>query len=45
VATSGLAGMAITFDANGTLYAVGECNPLPVTFECNAGSDPNYNSL
>jgi hypothetical protein len=31
-----------------TLYAVGDCNPDPVTFECNSTNsahDPNYNSL
>jgi hypothetical protein len=44
---SGLAVMALTFGSDGTLYAVGDCNPDP-SFECNtSGSppDPNYNSL
>jgi hypothetical protein len=41
----GLAVMAMTFDRNGTLYAVGGCNPDPATFECTPGSDPTYNSL
>lgn len=41
----GLAVMAIGFAPNGILYAVGDCNPIAVTFECTPGSDPNYNSL
>ena len=35
--------MAMVFGPDGTLYAVGGCNPDP-TFECIA-SDPNFNSL
>src|SRR5438552_865126 len=38
----GLAVMA--FARDGTLYAVGDCNPN-ANFECTPGSDPNYNSL
>jgi DNA-binding beta-propeller fold protein YncE len=41
----GLAVMAIAFGPNGVLYAVGDCNPDPTTFECRPGSDPHYNSL
>jgi hypothetical protein len=37
--------MATAFGPDGTLYAVGDCNPAPVTFECTPGSDPTYNSL
>ena len=44
VAVPGLAVMAMGFARNGTLYAVGDCNP-DATFECSQGSDPNYNSL
>jgi hypothetical protein len=47
IAVSGLSVMAMTFAPDGTLYAVGDCNPDP-NFECNtSGSphDPNYNSL
>ncbi len=44
-AVPGLAVMALDFAANGTLYAVGDCNPAPTTHECTPGSDPNYNSL
>ena len=40
-----LAVMTLGFSRNGTLYAVGDCNPAPVTFECTPGSDPTYNSL
>ncbi len=42
---SGLAVMAMAFGPNGVLYAVGDCNPDPTTFECRSGSDPHYNSL
>jgi hypothetical protein len=35
--------MAMAFGPNGTLYAVGGCNPDP-TFECTPGP-ANYNSL
>jgi hypothetical protein len=35
--------MAMAFGPNGTLYAVGDCNPDP-TFECTPGP-ANYNSL
>jgi hypothetical protein len=42
----GLAVMAMAFGRNGTLYAVGDCNPAPApSFECTPGSDPTYNSL
>jgi hypothetical protein len=40
----GLAVMALAFGRNGTLYAVGDCNPAPVTFECTPGPAA-YNSL
>ena len=39
----GLAVMALAFRA-GTLYAVGDCNPAPKTFECTPGPAA-YNSL
>lgn len=42
---SGLQVMSLAFAPNGTLYAVGDCNPAPSNFECTAGTDPNYNSL
>jgi hypothetical protein len=45
VPIDGLAVMAMTFGRDGTLYAVGGCNPDPTTFECTPGSDPTYNSL
>ena len=48
VGVPGLAVMAMAFGRDGTLYAVGDCNPDPVTFECNTPSSPpdlNYNSL
>ncbi|HXQ26950.1 MAG TPA: hypothetical protein VN822_11115 [Candidatus Acidoferrales bacterium] len=35
--------MAMAFGPDGTLYAVGDCNPN-ANFECTPG-DPNYNSL
>ena len=43
----GLAIMAMAFAPNGTLYAVGDCNPNGANFECGPGAvpDPNYNSL
>ena len=41
----GLAVMAMAFGPHGTLYAVGDCNPDPTTFECTPGPDPTYNSL
>ncbi len=44
---SGLAVMALGLAPNGTLYAVGDCNP-DATFECHTPAsppDPNYNSL
>jgi len=47
VAVPGLSVMAIGFAPDGTLYAVGDCNP-DVNFECNSSSsppDPNFNSL
>jgi hypothetical protein len=43
VRVPGLAVMALAFGANGALYAVGDCNPAPVTFECTPGKD--FNSL
>jgi hypothetical protein len=39
----GLAVMAMAFAPNGTLYAVGDCNPNGT--DCSAGADPTYNSL
>jgi DNA-binding beta-propeller fold protein YncE len=45
VTVPGLAVMAMAFARDGTLYAVGDCNPDPTTFECTPGSDPTYNSL
>ena len=33
----GLAVMAMAFGRTGTLYAVGDCNPAPKTFECTPG--------
>jgi hypothetical protein len=45
VPIAGLAVMAMAFGPNGVLYAVGDCNPDPTTFECTPGADPNYNSL
>jgi hypothetical protein len=44
VPVPGLAVMALAFGRHGTLYAVGDCNPAPVTFECTPGPDA-YNSL
>jgi hypothetical protein len=44
VPVSGLAVMAMAFGPDGTLYAVGGCNPDPVTFECTPGP-ADYNSL
>jgi hypothetical protein len=44
VRVPGLAVMAMAFGRNGTLYAVGDCNPAPVTFECTPGPAA-YNSL
>jgi outer membrane protein assembly factor BamB len=44
VPVPGLAVMAMAFGPNGTLYAVGGCNPDPVTFECTPGP-ATYNSL
>ena len=47
VPVPGLAIMAMTFGPDGTLYAVGDCNPNGPNFECGPGPgpDPNYNSL
>jgi hypothetical protein len=48
VPTPGLAVMSIAFGPDGTLYAVGDCNPdfsNPAVPECVPGSDPNFNSL
>ena len=44
VSVPGLAVMATAFGPDGTLYAVGGCNPDPVTFECVPGP-ATYNSL
>jgi hypothetical protein len=47
VGISGLSVMAMAFGPDGTLYAVGDCNP-DANFECNTSSsppDPNYNLL
>ncbi len=44
-AVPGLAVMALDFAPNGTLYAVGDCNPAQTNHECTPGSDPTYNSL
>jgi hypothetical protein len=47
VGVSGLAVMALGFAPDGTLYAVGDCNP-DATFECNTAMsppDPNFNTL
>ena len=44
VPVPGLAVMAMAFGPDGTLYAVGDCNPDPTTFECTPGPD-NFNSL
>ena len=44
VHVTGLAVMAMAFGRNGTLYAVGDCNPAPTTFECTPGPR-TYNSL
>jgi hypothetical protein len=41
VPVPGLAVMAMGFSPGGTLYAVGDCNPDPVTFECIADNDFN----
>ena len=41
--TQRLAVMAMGFSPQGTLYAVGDCNPDPVTFECIA--DKDFNAL
>src|SRR5690349_19520565 len=43
VRVPGLAVMALAFSRNGTLYAVGDCNPAPVTFECTPGK--GFNAL
>jgi len=46
VPVSGLAVMSMTFGPDGTLYAVGDCNPGGAAFDCGGGPpDPNYNSL
>jgi hypothetical protein len=44
VLVPGLAVMAMAFGPNGTLYAVGDCNPAPTTFECTPAPG-DYNSL
>jgi len=44
VRVRGLAVMAMAFGRTGTLYAVGDCNPAPKTFECTPGPAA-YNSL
>jgi hypothetical protein len=43
VPVPGLAVMALAFSPHGTLYAVGDCNPDPVTFECVR--DHDFNAL
>ena len=40
----GLAVMTMAFGPDGTLYAAGDCNPDPATFECTPGP-ADYNSL
>jgi hypothetical protein len=47
VPVPGLAIMAMAFGPNGTLYAVGDCNPNGSPVDCGPGPgpDPNYNSL
>ena len=47
VPVPGLAIMAMAFGPNGTLYAVGDCNPNGAYLDCGPGpnSDPNFNSL
>ena len=46
VPVSGLAVMSMTFGPDGTLFAVGDCNPGGASFDCGGGpADPNYNSL
>lgn len=44
VRVRGLAVMALAFGRTGILYAVGDCNPAPKTFECTPGP-AGYNSL
>jgi len=44
VPVPGLAVMAMAFGPDGTLYAAGDCNPDPTTFECTPGP-ADYNSL
>ena len=46
VPVPGLSVMAMTFGPDGTLYAVGDCNPDPTISVCGGGAaDPAYNSL
>ena len=40
VRVPGLAVMAMAFGRTGTLYAVGDCNPAPKTFECTPDRPP-----
>jgi hypothetical protein len=42
---NGLAVMAMAFAPNGTLYAVGDCDPDPTFSDCGKGTDAMYNSL
>ena len=44
VPVPGLAVMTMAFGPDGTLYAAGDCNPDPATFECTPGP-ADYNSL
>jgi hypothetical protein len=45
IAISGLSVMAMTFAPDGTLYAVGDCNP-DSNFECNtSGSPPDRTTI
>lgn len=45
VPTPGLGVMSLAFAPDGSLYAVGDCNPDFKILECVPGKDPNFNSL